>query len=131
MLYLYNMNELIVDSIYLPENKDSALIDLSGSIDILNIPVLGNTINNILNSNVKTNIILDFSSIEYVERNVWDFLVNTQKNLNSNGINIAIVNMNAYVLEEYKLLEISTIPVYDNFESAFYSFGVLLKSNLA
>jgi len=107
VLLCFIMSIIISDYIYASEAFNVAVLTFKGSLGSENIPAIVSAINNYI-SEGEVNIILDFSSLDCVEKDVWFSLVELKSYIISLGGNIFISNMSGFVKHEFSLLGLSS-----------------------
>ena len=72
------------------------------------------------------NIILDLSKCLFIEKDIWEYLINLKKDLIHKKGDLVISGICGMVKNDYNLMELSHyIESFNNINDAFYNFGIL------
>ena len=107
--------------------KDNSVIVLSLQNNIYdeNLPQLKELFSEFLIKNIN-NIILDLSKCMFIEKEIWEYIIQLKKDLSQNKGNIVLSNMFGVVKSDYNLMELSNfIDSFQDINDALYSFGIL------
>ncbi|MEI0579872.1 STAS domain-containing protein [Brachyspira pilosicoli] len=76
------------------------------------------------------NIILNLCECSFIEKDIWDYLIDLKKELNNNCYgDIVLSNLEGNVKLDYDLMELSnTIESFESLNDALYNFGIFTKS---
>ena len=107
--------------------KDNSVIVLSLQNNIYdeNLPQLKELFSEFLIKNIN-NIILDLSKCMFIEKEIWEYIIQLKKDLSQNKGNIVLSNMFGVVKSDYNLMELSNfIDSFQDINDALYNFGIL------
>ena len=107
--------------------KDNSVIVLSLQNNIYdeNLPQLKELLSEFLIKNIN-NIILDLSKCMFIEKEIWEYIIQLKKDLSQNKGNIVLSNMFGVVKSDYNLMELSNfIDSFQDINDALYNFGIL------
>ena len=107
--------------------KDNSVIVLSLQNNIYdeNLPQLKELFSEFLIKNIN-NIILDLSKCMFIEKEIWEYIIQLKKDLSQNKGNIVLSNVFGVVKSDYNLMELSNfIDSFQDINDALYNFGIL------
>ena len=110
---------------YLLKDNSVIVLTLQNSIYDENLPQLKELFSEFFIKNIN-NIILDLSKCMFMEKEIWEYLIELKKQLLHNKGNIVLSNMYGVVKSDYNLMELSSfIDSFQDINDALYNFGVL------
>ena len=119
------MIDIPFESSYILKDNSIVIISLYNNIYSEHIPQLKELLSEFLVKNIN-NIILDLSKCLFIEKDIWEYLIELKKELSHKSGDIVIVNMYGVVKNDYNTMELSNyLESYNDINSAFYNFGIL------
>ena len=117
--YLVKENSVII--FYL---KNNICLELLPKIKDIMLEYLSKGINN---------IILDLCECSFIEKDIWNYLIDLKKELNNNCYgDIVLSNLDGNVKLDYDLMELSnTIESFESLNDALYNFGIFNNTKSA
>lgn len=107
--------------------KDDSVIIISLYNNIYNehLPQLKDLLKEFIVKNIN-NIILDLSNCLFIEKDVWEYLVELKKELSHKKGDLVLASMYGVVKNDYNLMELSNyLESFNDINNAFYNFGIL------
>lgn len=118
---------LKVDSKFLDDDGQIALVELNGYIDQSNVHQLQKTIDNFIQGDC-FKLIFDLQGLVYMSSAGWGVLVGEIKRFREKGGDIKLVNMGQEIYEVYQMLEFYHIlSEYATIEEALKSFSKIAE----
>lgn len=78
------------------------------------------------------NIILDLCECSFIERDIWNYLIDLKKELYDCCGDIVLSNLDGNVKLDYDLMELSnTIESFESLNDALYNFGIFNQTRFA
>ena len=111
-------------SYYLKDNS-VIIISLYNNIYDEHLPQIKDLFLEFIDKNIN-NIILDLSECLFIEKEIWEYLIELKKELLHKKGDLVLVNMYGVVKNDYNVMELSNyLESFNDINNAFYNFGIL------
>ena len=113
------------ESSYYLKDDSVIIISLYNNIYDEHIPQIKDLFSEFITKNIN-NIILDLSDCLFIEKEIWEYLVELKKELLHKKGDLVLANMYGVVKNDYNTMELSNyLESFNDINNAFYNFGIL------
>ena len=85
-----------------------------------------------LKENGINKIILNLSDCFFIEKDIWEYLIEIKKELSKSDGNIILSNISGAVKNDYNLMELSySLEAFKDINDALYNFGIIASGRYA
>lgn len=113
------------ESSYSLKDDSVIIISLYNNIYDENLPQIKDLFSEFTSKNIN-NIILDLSECLFIEKEIWEYIVEFKKELLHQKGDLVLANMYGVVKNDYNIMELSNyLESFNNIDNAFYNFGIL------
>ncbi|MBI3038819.1 STAS domain-containing protein [bacterium] len=103
-------------------DKDVTVLSLIGDLDMWTLPCAKERINSLIQAK-KVKIILDLEKTNYIDSSGLGFFIGTLKKLRDAGGDLMLINLNAYIYQIFKLIQLEhIIHTYESLDEAIKHF---------
>ncbi|CRF34032.1 hypothetical protein BRSU_1831 [Brachyspira suanatina] len=113
------------ESSYYLKDDSVIIISLYNNIYDEHLPQIKDLFSEFLIKDIN-NIILDLSDCLFIEKEIWEYLIELKKELSHKKGDLVLANMYGVVKNDYNIMELSNyLESFNNINNAFYNFGIL------
>lgn len=113
------------ESSYSLKDDSVIIISLYNNIYDENLPQIKDLFSEFITKDIN-NIILDLSDCLFIEKEIWEYLVELKKELLHKKGDLVLINMYGVVKNDYNIMELSNyLESFNDINNAFYNFGIL------
>lgn len=113
--------------------KENSVVVLSfyDNLYCENIPQIKNLLSEFKENGINK-IILNLSECFFIEKDIWDYLIEFKNELSKSNGDIIISNISGAVKNDYNLMELSySLESFQNINDALYNFGIITSGRYA
>ncbi|MCZ9891564.1 STAS domain-containing protein [Brachyspira hyodysenteriae] len=114
-----------LESSYYLKDDSVIIISLYNNIYDEHLPQIKDLFSEFITKDIN-NIILDLSDCLFIEKEIWEYLVELKKELLHKKGDLVLINMYGVVKNDYNIMELSNyLESFNDINNAFYNFGIL------
>ncbi|ACN83574.1 STAS domain-containing protein [Brachyspira hyodysenteriae] len=114
-----------LESSYYLKDDSVIIISLYNNIYDEHLPQIKDLFSEFITKDIN-NIILDLSDCLFIEKEIWEYLVELKKELLHKKGDLVLTNMYGVVKNDYNIMELSNyLESFNDINNAFYNFGIL------
>ena len=113
------------ESSYYLKDDSVIIISLYNNIYDEHLPQVKDLFSEFITKNIN-NIILDLSDCLFIEKEIWEYLIELKSELLHKKGDLVLAGMYGVVKNDYNIMELSNyLESFNDINNAFYNFGIL------